>query len=154
MAVILPPSNRGARVVYVRIAFGSSATWVTALPLVDYRGETPTTLIRKALETDRIHWGYTHLDPVIGWPRTIDEIMATTQDVTVADMPAVAVEYQARSPGRRRTNFVERHADGEQVALTRAQADQLAVHRLAARQRVLAVRVPSRQSKDAESLSG
>lgn len=82
-----------------RLPHLSAVLWVTALPLVDYRGETPTTLIRKALEIDRIHWDYTHHDPVISWPRTIDEIMATIQDVTVADMPAVAVEYQARPPG-------------------------------------------------------
>ena len=89
----------------VRLPHLSAVLWITALPLVDYRGETPTTLIRKALEIDRIHWGYTHHDPVIDWPRTIDEIMATTQDVTVADMPAVAVEYQARPPRGTRTNW-------------------------------------------------
>ena len=79
--------------------------WVTALPGEDYPGETPAGMIRKALEIDESYWQYTHLAPNLDWPLTPDEILWAAQDLTVAGIPATAVEYQLRTRTGVQTNW-------------------------------------------------
>ncbi|MAG37656.1 MAG: hypothetical protein CL878_15585 [Dehalococcoidia bacterium] len=79
--------------------------WVTALPGGDYPNETPKGMIRKALEIDKSYWQYTHLAPDRDWPLTTDEILAATEDLTIAGVPATSAEYQTRTRTGGQTNW-------------------------------------------------
>ena len=70
--------------------------WITALPREGYEDHALPDILRKHLELDRSYWHWTHLALDRSTELTVAEIVATTQELTVAGVPALSVDYRAR----------------------------------------------------------